>query len=60
MILVTKKDGGTRFVLDFRALNSVTKKDAYPTPNPRDMLDKLSGDRIFSTLTAAQLTGPLP
>ena len=37
LILVTKKDGGTRFVIDYRALNSLTKKDAYPIPNPRDI-----------------------
>ena len=49
VILVTKKDGGTRFVIDFRGLNSVTVKDAYPIPNPRDILDGLIGD-FFSKL----------
>ena len=27
--------------LDYRALNSLTKKDAYPIPNPRDIIDRL-------------------
>ena len=50
VILVTKKDGGIRFVIYYRTLNSMTKKDAYPLPNPRDIIDKLSGDQVFSKL----------
>ena len=60
VILITKKDGGTRFVIDYRGLNSVTRKDAYPMPNPRDILDKLSGSRIFSTLDCCSAYWAVP
>lgn len=50
--LVTKKDGTPRFCFDFRKLN-ITKKDAYPLPRIDDALDKLAGNKWFSTLDLA-------
>lgn len=32
IILVKKKDGTDRFVVDFRRLNAVTRKDSFPLP----------------------------
>ena len=50
IVLVTKKDGTTRFCVDYRGLNSVTKKDSYPLPRIDEILDNFSGSNYFSTL----------
>ena len=50
IVLVAKKDGTTRFCVDYRKLNNVTRKDAYPLPRIDETLDTLSGAQWFSTL----------
>ena len=53
VVLVRKRDGGLRFCIDYRKLNEVTQKDAYPLPRIDDALDCLSKACWFSTLDLA-------
>ncbi|CEM29809.1 unnamed protein product [Vitrella brassicaformis CCMP3155] len=49
IILVPKKGGnGTRLVVDYRALNAVTKPDHYPLPRIDETLNALQGCAYFS------------
>jgi len=48
--LVKKKDGTFRFCIDYRRVNAVSKKDAYPIPDIQDALDNLRGSRYFATI----------
>ena len=50
VVLVRKKDGGLRFCIDFRRLNSQTKKDAYPLPRMQETMESMVGTRFFSTM----------
>ncbi|KAL5471331.1 hypothetical protein EMCRGX_G029435 [Ephydatia muelleri] len=53
VVLVKKKDESVRFCVDYRKVNSVTRKDAYPLPRVDDTLDTLAGSRLFTTLDLA-------
>jgi hypothetical protein len=49
-VIVPKKGGKWRLVVDYRLLNKETVKDAYPLPRIDELLDSLQGARIFSSL----------
>ena len=54
LVIVPKKDGKLRICTDYRRLNEVTEKDAYPLPLVSECLTSLSGGRYFNTLDLAQ------
>ncbi|XP_064210819.1 uncharacterized protein LOC135265341 [Tribolium castaneum] len=54
ILLVPKKTGEMRLCVDYRALNAITVKDRYPLPLIADQLDRLSGNRYFTSLDLAQ------
>ncbi|CAI4220462.1 unnamed protein product, partial [Auanema sp. JU1783] len=48
VVLVKKKDDTFRFVIDFRALNSITRKQTYVIPTISDIVDLAAGAMYFS------------
>ena len=49
LVLVVKKNGKIRPCVDYRRLNVVTVKDAFPLPRIQDCLDTVRGSTLFST-----------
>ena len=50
IVVVSKKDGGHRFCVDFSALNKITRPLAYSLPLIDDILALLGKSTYFSTL----------
>ena len=49
-VILRKRAGGHRSCIDYRPLNKVTKKNAYPLPNMDSILDKLRGAKYLSKI----------
>ena len=52
-LLENGKPQPPRFVIDYRGLNAVNKGDGYPIPNVSNILDVLSGGKLFAKLDLA-------
>ena len=50
IIVVPKGDGGKCLVIDYRALNKVTRKFVWPMPKVENIFSQLNGANYFSTL----------
>ena len=48
-----QRDGSLRLCTDFRALNKFTVKNRFPLPNIEELLDKLQGAKVFSSVDLA-------
>lgn len=54
VLFVLKKDGALRFCVDYRKLNSLTKKDQYPLPLIDETLARLARCKIMTKLDIQQ------
>ncbi len=50
VLFVRKKNGKMRMCIDYRALNSRTRKNKYPLPRIDELFDQLAGATIFNSL----------
>jgi hypothetical protein len=53
ILFVRKADGSLRLCIDYRGLNEVTHKDAYPLPLVDDTLDELKDANFYTHLDLA-------
>lgn len=60
IVLVDKPDGSKRFCVNYRQLNSVTKRDAYPLPQVTTILDRLRDSRYLSSLDVKSAYWQIP
>jgi hypothetical protein len=53
ILFVRKADGSLRLCIDYRGLNEVTRRDAYPLPRVDDTLDELKDANFYTHLDLA-------
>ena len=60
IVMVKKKNGELRFCCDFRPLNAVTIKDAYPLPRIDESLSRLGKAKIYTSIDLAWAFWQIP
>ncbi|XP_066596240.1 uncharacterized protein [Prorops nasuta] len=60
IVMVRKSNGSYRFCLDFRKVNEVSRKDAYPLPFMNSILDKLRSANYISALDLSEAYFQVP
>ncbi len=60
VLLVQKKDGSQRMCIDYRKLNALTKKDAYPLPLIEDCLERLKDAKFMTVIDLADAYHHIP
>ena len=59
-VMVKKKSGELRFCCDFRSLNVVTVKDAFPLPRLDESLSRIGNAKIFTSIDLAWAFWKIP
>jgi hypothetical protein len=57
ILFVRKAYGSLRLCIDYRRLNEVTRKDAYPLPRVDDTMDELKDANFYTHLDLASESG---
>ena len=60
IVMVPKKDGSNRMCIDYRKLDDLTVKDAYPLPRIGQTIDALQGAEVFSSVDLASAYWQIP
>ena len=60
IVMVKKKSGEHRFYCDFRPLNDVTVKDAFPLPRIDESLSRIGNAKIFTSIDLAWAFWQIP
>lgn len=59
-IVIVPRGSKRRFCIDFREINKITRKDAYPIPLMSTILDRLRGAKVISTIDLRQAYHQIP
>ncbi|XP_043246361.1 uncharacterized protein K02A2.6-like [Amphibalanus amphitrite] len=60
MVVTRRRTGGIRVCLDLKKVNQAVMPSKYPLPDMMDMLDKLKGAAVFSSLDMKSAFNQLP
>ena len=55
LVPIKKKDGSTRWAVDYRALNKCLVLDSYPLPRIQQLVEWAGGHRVYSALDAVSI-----
>lgn len=60
LVFVRKKNGQLRPCVDYRRLNQISRKDAFPLPRIEDCFDAVSGATLFSSMDITSAYNQIP